>query len=58
MSAKTGTYKKKMTQCFIFLFANETKATFCVFQPWNPSIQPKASDQSDLSMKTADQIRK
>ena len=58
MTAKTATYKKKMTQCFIFLFANETKGTFCVFQPWNPSVQPKTSHQSNLSMKTADQIRK
>ena len=49
--------KKKMTQCLIFLFANETKGTFCVFQPRNPSIQPKTSHQSNLSMKTADQIR-
>ena len=48
---------KKMTQCFIFLFANETKGTFCVFQPWNPSTQPKNSHQSNLSMKTADQMR-
>ena len=53
MSAKTGTY-----ECFIFLFANKTKGAFCVFQPWNPSIQPKTSYQSNVSMKTADQIRK
>ena len=33
MSTKTGTYKKKMTQRFIFLYANDTKGTFCVFQP-------------------------
>ena len=57
MSAKTGTNKNKVTQCFIFLFANEAKGVFCVFQPWNPSIQPKRSRQSNLSMKTADQIR-
>ena len=36
MSAKTGTY-----ECFIFLFASKTKGTFCVFQPWNPFIQPR-----------------
>ena len=28
------------------------------FRTWNPSIQPKTSHQSNLSMKTADQIRK
>ena len=58
MSAKTGTYEKKMTRCFIFLFANETKGTFCLFNYGIPSIQPKTSHQSKLSMKTADQIRK
>ena len=55
--AKTGTNKKKMTQCLIFLFANETKGAFCVSQPRNPSIESKTSHQSNLSMKTADQIR-
>ena len=58
MSAKTGTNKKKMTQCFIFLFANETKGACCVSQPRNPSIQSKTSHQANLRMKTADQIRK
>ena len=56
MSAKTGTNRKKMTQCFIFLFANETKGTLCASRPSNPSIQPKTSHQSNLNMKTADQI--
>ena len=45
MSAKTGTNKKKMTQCFIFLLANKTKGTFCVSQLRNLSIQPKTSHQ-------------
>ena len=53
MSAKTGTNKKKMTQSFIFLFANETKGTFCVSQPRIPSIQSETSNQPNLSMKTA-----
>ena len=43
----TGTNKKKMTQCFIFLFANETKGAFCVSQPGNPSIQFKTSHQPE-----------
>ena len=30
MSAKACTNKKKMTQCFIVLFSNETKGAFCV----------------------------
>ena len=38
MSAKTGTNKKKMTQCFIFLSANETKGAICVSQPRNHSV--------------------
>ena len=45
-----------MTQCFIFLFANETKGIFCVFDPVNSCIQPKTSQQSNLSITTADQI--
>ena len=50
-------YKQnEMTQCFIFLFANDTKGTFYVSQPQNPSIQPKTSHQSNLGMKTAYQI--
>ena len=57
MSAKTGTNKKKMTQCFIFVFANETKGAFCVPKPRNRSIQFKTCHQSNLSMKTADKIR-
>ena len=31
MSAKTGTYEKTMTQCFVFLLTDETKGTICVF---------------------------
>ena len=43
MSAKTGTYKNKMTQCL------------GVFEPWNPSIKSKTFYQSDLSVQKADQ---
>ena len=38
------------------MFANETKGTFCVFQPWNPSIQPKTSYQSNLRLNQGTEI--
>ena len=54
MTAKTNTYKKKMAQCFIFLFATEAKEIIFISKPWNPSIQPRTSHQFSLSMKATD----